>query len=132
MANSYDNTGLGFELVPDLARLAAQQSGAQQAFQQAQLPATAFVASLNGEGGAIALQSGTVPSGITVTFVGGAGTVTFNFTGAGTMITKNVAAAVADQATVASAGYVQAEAQATIDKLNALLGSLRTAGHLAP
>jgi hypothetical protein len=59
-----------------------------------------------------------------------AGTTRTNL-GLGTVATKNVAAAVANLSTTASAGYVQAELQATIDKLNALLGSLRTAGIIA-
>ena len=45
--------------------------------------------------------------------------------------TGGIGSAVANLGTVASAGYVQAELQATIDKLNALLNSLRTAGVIA-
>jgi len=116
----------------DVAGLQARVLGAQQAAEQVKLPATGFVASLNGESGAINIQSGTSSAGVTVNVTNGAGTVSIGVTGFGTIITHNQSAAVANQATVASAAYVQAEAQATIDKLNELLGALRTAGIIAP
>jgi hypothetical protein len=43
----------------------------------------------------------------------------------------NAGAAVANSSVVAAAGYVQADFQSVIDKLNALLNSLRTAGIIA-
>lgn len=119
------------ELNTDIAAIQARQRGNTVDVQNAQLPATAFVAALNGQGGNITLAAGTVSAGA-ITFTNGVGTVSINLTGLGTLATKNIAGAVADLATVASAGYVQAEAQSVIDKLNALLGSLRTAGVIAP
>lgn len=67
------------------------------------------------------------------------GTVTVSLTaatfrtalGLGTMSLKNVAANVANLGLVASAAYVQAEVQSIADKLDALLTSLRAAGHIA-
>ncbi len=52
--------------------------------------------------------------------------------GLGTVATKDIAGAVPDSAVVAAVGYVQADFQSVIDTLNALLGSLRVAGHIAP
>lgn len=120
------------EIEPDIAIIQARQRGPSASPGAGELPSTAFVAAINGLGGAVTLQSGTVPAGWTVTFTQGAGTVSLNISGPGTLSTKNIAAAIADLATVASAAYVQAEAQSVIDKLNALLGSLRTAGIIGP
>lgn len=51
--------------------------------------------------------------------------------GLGGLAILNSGAAVANSSVVAAAGYVQADFQSVIDKLNALLGSLRTAGIIA-
>lgn len=119
-------TGQSFELNSDLAPLAAQQQGVQIP-PTLPTPSSAFVASVNNQSGNVDIDGGTF-AGITFTFTGGAGLVTLSVSGFGSIVTEDQGAAVADQTTVASVAYVQAEAQATIDKLNALLGSLRTAG----
>jgi len=69
------------------------------------------------------------PTFVAVTFTDAATTRT-NL-GLGTAAVHNQGTAVANLSTTASAGYVQAELQATIDKLNALLTVLRTAGLIA-
>lgn len=51
--------------------------------------------------------------------------------GLGSLAVLNLGAAVANSGVVAGAAYSQADFQAVIDKLNALLGSLRTAGIIA-
>lgn len=66
------------------------------------------------------------------TFADFTGTATLSqISDAGTMADKDVAGAVADLSLTVSAGYVQAEVQSIVDKLNALLGSLRTATHIS-
>src|SRR3979490_2152039 len=107
-----------------VALLQAEVRGARQAAEQVKLPATGFVASINGESGAVNVQAGTSSPGVPVNVTNGVGTISIGVTGFGTIVTHNQASAVANQATVASAAYVQVEAQATIDKLNALLGAL--------
>ncbi len=124
---STEYTGESFELNTDLAPLAAQSSAASQAFQDINVPTTSFVGSLNNQTGNVSIVGGTF-AGVLFSFTGGSGDVTMTITGFGSIVTEDQAAAVANQTTVASAAYVQAEAQATIDKLNALLGALRTAG----
>jgi hypothetical protein len=127
-----ENTGQSFELNPDLARLAAQQSAAAQGIQDTSVPTTSFVGSLNNQTGNVAIVTGTVPAGITATFTGGAGSVTFDMSGFGSIVTHNQSAAVVNSAIVAGVAYVQADFQAVIDKLNELLGALRTAGIIHP
>lgn len=51
--------------------------------------------------------------------------------GLGGLAILNAGAAVANSSVVAAAGYVQADFQSVIDKLNSLLNSLRTAGIIA-
>ena len=70
-------------------------------------------------------------SGLTLGIAGAANTVTFTINGAGGLAVLDAGAAVANTATVASAAYVQTEAQAVINKLNDLLNSLRAAGIIA-
>lgn len=60
---------------PSVAQIQAAQLGAQSAQQQVSLPATGFVASINGEEGAIIIQSGTSTAGVTVNVTNGLGTV---------------------------------------------------------
>lgn len=122
------------EIDPDIAQIQARQQGVQADLQAAQLPSTAFVASINGVGGNLVFQQGTVPAGITVTFTTGPGTVSLSLSGFGTLVTKNIAAAVADIATADATDLptVIALANASKAKINELLGALRTAGHIAP
>lgn len=100
------------------------------------------VTSIGGALGPSVNVSGSASSGFTVSVSGAANTLTISMTvssaanarttlGLGGLAVLNAAAAVANTSTVASAAYVQAEAQAVIDKLNALLTSLRTAGTIA-
>lgn len=127
--------GLGavaIEQDPGIAQIQAQQLGTQSAQRQVSLPATGFVSTLNGQSGPIDIQPGTSSPGVTVVVTNGLGTVSIGVTGFGSIITHNQASAVVDTGTVASAAYVQAEAQAVINKLNELLGALRTAGIIAP
>ena len=101
------------------------------------------VTSVGGALGPTVNVSGSASSGFTVSASGAANTLTISVTvsnaanarttlGLGTLAVLNAAGAVANMATVASAAYVQAEAQAVINKLNDLLVSLRTAGIIAP
>lgn len=76
-----ENTGSSYELDVDLARLAAQQSGALQTFQNLQTPSTAFVASLNNQSGNVQITGGTTG----FSFTGGAGSVVM----AGTLVAAN-------------------------------------------
>lgn len=100
------------------------------------------VTSVGGALGPAVLVSGSASSGFTVSATGAANTLTISFTvssaanarttlGLGGLAVLNAGAAVANTGTVASAAYVQTEAQAVIDKLNALLNSIRTAGIIA-
>lgn len=121
--------GNEFEFDPDLAKIAASQQGQQVDQQLAQLPPTAFVASINGEGGVVVFAQGSVPAGWTVTFTGGAGNVAIGISGPGTMSTKNVAAAIADlNQTIL--GPTVAEVQAISDKVDEILAVLRAAVHI--
>lgn len=101
------------------------------------------VTSVGGALGPSVLISTSATSGFSLGAVGVGNTLTFSFSisnaanartalGLGDLAVLNVAGAVANTTTVASAAYVQAEAQAVIDKLNNLLVSLRTAGIIAP
>lgn len=117
------------ELDPDIARLQAQASGALEQIAVLPLPVAAFVAALNGLTGPISLAGGT-SGGLTISITPGVGTITISISGNGTMATKNVAAAVADlNQTIA--GPTIAEVQAISDKVDELLGVLRTAVHIA-
>lgn len=75
---------------------------------------------------------------VTLAFSGGALTAnltgSFSYTlvtGLGTLATKNQATAVANLGTTISATYTQAEVQAIVTKLDALLSALRTAQIIA-
>lgn len=127
---SYDNE---FEFDPDLQKIAANQQGQALDQQIPQLPPTAFVASINGEGGSLTFSGGSVPSGWTVGFTASPGSVAINISGPGTMSTKNVAAAVAD---VSSPNATDLATAITLvnelkTQFNALLASLRAATHIA-
>jgi|SRR6185369_298409 len=76
------------EINPDIAIIQARQVGPSTSPGSGELPSTAFVASLNGLGGPVTLQSGTVPAGVTVTFTQGAGTISFNLSGIDPISTK--------------------------------------------
>lgn len=81
----------------EFAQVQARQQGASAAAQKAfPLPLLGFVASLNGQGGGIVLGAGSVPTGITVSFSNGAGTISFNLSGLADIATKksNLAAIV--------------------------------------
>ncbi len=86
-------------------------------------------------------QGGVTLAGLTLTTplaVTSGGTGANSATGArsnlglGGLAVLNAGAAVANSGVVAGGAYVQADFQAVIDKLNELLGSLRTAGVIAP
>ena len=72
---------------PDVALIQARQLGNALAVQQVSLPATGFVAELNGQSGAITIQPGTSSPGVTVAVTNGAGTVSIGVTGFGAMAT---------------------------------------------
>lgn len=115
-----------------VAQLQAQAQGIAVALAVA-LPETGFVGSVNALTGLLTLQAGTSSPGVTLTVSSdGVSVISIGVTGFGTIITHNQAAAVVDSAVVAAAAYVQVDFQAVIDKLNELLGVLRTAGILAP
>lgn len=117
---------------PSVAQLQAQAQGVAAALLVA-LPETGFVGSINALSGLLTLQAGTSSTGVTVTVSSdGVSTISIGVTGFGTIITHDQAAAVVDSAVVAGAAYVQADFQSVIDKLNELLGALRTAGIIAP
>lgn len=123
--------GSEFEFDPDLAKIAASQQGQALDQQLPQLPPTAFVAAINGEGGNLTFAGGSLPAGWSATFTASPGSVALNISGPGTMSTKNVAAAIADlNQTIL--GPTIAEVQAISDKIDEILGVLRTAGHIVP
>lgn len=124
---SYDND---FQFDPDIQKLAANQQGQALDQQIPQLPATAFVASINGQGGALTFGPGSVPAGWTITFTGGVGSVAINISGPGTMSTKNIAAAVADLNQTITNPPTVAEVQAISDKIDEILAVLRAAVHI--
>lgn len=127
---NYDND---FQFDPDIQKLAANQQGQALDQQIPQLPPTAFVASINGQGGALTFGGGSVPSGWTVGFTAGVGTMAINISGPGTMSTKNIAAAVADITTADATDLATAItlSNANKAKINELIGVLRTAVHIA-
>lgn len=106
---------------------------------------TALGGAITNIGGALGPSvtiAGSSASGFTVSASGVGNTLTFALSvanaatartslGLGALAVLAPGTAVANTGTVASAGYVQAEAQAVIDKLNALLNSLRAAGVIA-
>lgn len=65
---------------PGIAQIQAAQLGAQSAQQQVSLPATGFVATINGEDGAITIQPGSSSTGLTVAVTNGLGTVSIGVT----------------------------------------------------
>lgn len=121
-----------FDLDPDLARLPRAQQGQALDQEIPQLPPTAFVASINGQGGNITFSGGSVPAGWTVGFTFSPGAGVINISGPGTMSTKNVAAAIADITTADATDLATAItlANANKAKINEILNSLRTATHI--
>lgn len=100
------------------------------------------VTSVGGALGPAINVSGSASSGFTVSASGAANTLTISVTvsnaanarttlGLGGLAVLNAGGAVANSTVVAGAAYVQADFQSVIDKLNALLGSLRMAGIIA-
>lgn len=100
------------------------------------------ITSIGGALGPAVNVSGSASNGFTVSASGAANTLTISVTvsnaanarttlGLGGLAVLNAGAAVANTGIVASAAYVQAEAQAVIDKMNALLNSIRAAGIIA-
>lgn len=109
MANIGD--GLSSDAIeqnPDVALIQARVQGAAQQAAQVRLPATGFVADLNGQDGAIIIQPGTSSPGVTLSVTNGAGTISIGVTGFGAMATTKcnftavVAPAVTDDL---AAGY---------------------------
>lgn len=87
------------EINPDIAQIQAAQRGAASAIAAVALPTTAFVAKLNNQSGEITIGAGSVPSGISVTFTNGVGTISFNLSGLDAIATrKNNLVAVLDPA----------------------------------
>lgn len=97
------------EIEPDIAIIQARQRGPTTSPGSGQLPTTDFVGSLNGLGGALTLQPGTVSSGVTVSFTQGAGTISFNMSGFGPLATAKCNVQVGDPTAAddSSAGYAQ-------------------------
>lgn len=135
------NSELGIFNDPDLI-LAQTQSAVSTDPLLANQALGGAIVNIGGALGPTVNVSGSASSGFTVSASGAANLLTISMTvsnaanarttlGLGGLAVLNAAAAVANTGTVASAGYVQAEAQAVIDKLNALLTSLRNAGTLA-
>lgn len=80
MASIGEGTGSpAIEQNPDVAQIQAKQF-APAAQAAVRLPATGFVASVNGEDGAITIQPGTSSTGLTVVVVNGVGTVAIGVT----------------------------------------------------
>jgi hypothetical protein len=71
---------LAIEQDPGIAQLQAAQYGAQLQQTQVSLPATGFVAEINGEDGAITIQPGTSTAGVTVVVTNGLGTISIGVT----------------------------------------------------
>lgn len=105
-------------------------------------PLGGAVVSIGGALGPTVLVSGSASSGFTVSATGAANTLTISVTvsnaanarttlGLGGLAVLNAGAAVANSSVVAGVAYSQADFQSVIDKLNALLNSLRTAGVIA-
>lgn len=81
MASIGEGTGaIAIEQDPGIAQIQAAQLGAQSAQQQVSLPATGFVATLNGQDGAITIQSGSSSTGLSVVVTNGLGTVSIGVT----------------------------------------------------
>lgn len=119
-----DFDSVNTQIDPSLIRQQAQAAANTEQFTQAiSVPVTGAVTALNGIQGPVDVIAG---SHINVSV--GAATVSISTTGYGGLAILNAAANVTDSAVVAGAAYVQVDFQAVIDKLNALLGSLRTAG----
>lgn len=123
--------GLGspaIEQDPGVAQIQAAQFGAQSAQQQVSLPATGFVASINGEEGAIDIQSGTSSTGLTVNVTNGLGTVSIG------VVFVPSTGWTAITGTPSKAGYDTATATLTqvAETLMALQAALLTAGILTP
>ena len=138
MGGIYD---LSVEIDPQvLANTGGVDAGSQIALNANFIAGT--VASIGGAtGSTITIASGG-GSGWTIAPVGSPGVLTLSITvssaatartslGLGGLAVLNAGAAVANSTVVAAAGYVQADFQSVIDKLNALLNSLRTAGIIA-
>jgi hypothetical protein len=118
-----------------IARLTTQVQAASDALTQLQT----FVG--KGQTQFTSTDSTVAGSGVGLQLAGPGSSVVITVTNAGTfrtaiglggMAVLNAGAAVANSAVVAGVGYVQADFQSVIDKLNALLTSLRNAGHIAP
>lgn len=126
---------------PDLILAQTQAGISSSPFLQANVQAGA-VGSIGGATGtSITIASGG-SAGFSISASGIPGTLTLSISvsnattartslGLGGLAILNAGSAVADSSVVAAAGYVQADFQSVIDKLNALLGSLRTAGIIA-
>lgn len=126
---------------PDLILAQTQAGISSSPFLQANVQAGA-VGSIGGATGtSITIASGG-SAGFSVSASGIPGTLTLSISvsnaatartslGLGGLAVLNAGSAVTNSSVVAAAGYVQADFQSVIDKLNALLGSLRTAGIIA-
>lgn len=126
---------------PDLILAQTQAGISSSPFLQANVQAGA-VGSIGGATGtSITIASGG-SAGFSISASGIPGTLTLSISvsnattartslGLGGLAILNAGSAVANSSVVAAAGYVQADFQSVIDKLNALLGSLRTAGIIA-
>lgn len=126
---------------PDLILAQTQAGISSSPFLQANVQAGAVGSISGATGTSITIVSGG-SAGFSVSASGIPGTLTLSISvsnaatartslGLGGLAILNAGSAVADSSVVAAAGYVQADFQSVIDKLNALLGSLRTAGIIA-
>lgn len=71
----------------DIALIQARVQGVAQQAAQVRLPATGFVAQLNGQDGAINIQAGTSSPGVTVNVTNGVGTISIGVVGFGALAT---------------------------------------------
>lgn len=95
------------------------------------VPQTGVIRSLGGLlGPDILVAAGAAVNGIAIAVTPGGSTITFAIAGPGTMAQRNAIAAVADLAMVVTNPPTQAEVQAIADKIDELLGAMRTAVHL--
>ena len=126
---------------PDVILAQTQAGISSSPLLQAQVQAGA-VTSIGGATGTTITVTSSGSSGFSLSASGTPGQLSFSISvssaatartslGLGALAVLNAGSAVANLSTVASAAYVQAEAQAVIDKVNSLLNSLRTAGIIA-
>lgn len=135
------NYDLNTAIDPDFI-VAQTQAAVSDPVTLAQNVAAGAVTDIAGAQGSAITITGSGSSGWTISASGAGNQLTFSLSvtnastartnlGLGALATLNAGAAVANSSVVAGGAYVQADFQAVIDKLNALLNSLRAAGIIA-